>query len=34
MSEGLDIPLFCKIRILPTWERTLKLVTAIQEAGC
>jgi len=34
MSEGLDIPLFCKIRILDSWEKTKELVLAIEESGC
>jgi len=34
LSQGLDIPLFCKIRILDTWEATEQLVRAIEEEGC
>ena len=33
LSKGLDIPLFCKIRILPTWEQTKELVEVIEEEG-
>lgn len=33
-SENLDIPVTCKIRLLPSLQDTLKLAQALQNAGC
>ena len=34
LHEGLDIPVTCKIRCLPTLEATIALALALQDAGC
>lgn len=34
LSQGLKIPVFCKIRVLPDREKTLALVRGIEDAGC
>ena len=34
LSQNLKVPLFCKIRILKTEERTMELVHRIVKAGC
>ncbi len=34
LSKGLDIPVFCKIRILDTWEKTKDIVVSMEEVGC
>lgn len=34
LHEGLDIPVTCKIRCLPTLEATIALARALQDAGC
>ena len=34
LSKNLDIPITCKIRVLPTLDRTLELARLLQDAGC
>lgn len=34
LSENIKVPIFCKIRILKSEEKTLELVTRIEKAGC
>ena len=34
LSEGLKIPVTCKVRVLKTEEETIALCKAIEEAGC
>lgn len=34
LAKGLNIPVTCKIRILPNEKDTMRLVQAIEKAGC
>eukprot|EP00927_Polykrikos_kofoidii_P035677 TRINITY_DN30223_c0_g1_i2.p1 TRINITY_DN30223_c0_g1~~TRINITY_DN30223_c0_g1_i2.p1 ORF type:complete len:461 (+),score=53.34 TRINITY_DN30223_c0_g1_i2:120-1502(+) len=34
LSEGLSVPVFCKIRLLDTLEQSIELALQLQEAGC
>jgi tRNA-dihydrouridine synthase 1 len=34
LHQHLSIPVTCKIRLLPTWEETIALCRALQDAGC
>jgi len=34
LHENLDIPVTCKIRILKSKEKTIKLAKLIEKAGC
>jgi len=34
LHENLKVPVLCKIRILPSEEKTLELAKRIQDAGC
>ena len=34
LSENLDIPVTCKIRVLPSFEKTLELAKLLQASGC
>lgn len=34
LANGLTVPVFCKIRVLPDKEKTLALVRGIEDAGC
>lgn len=33
LHQGLKVPVTCKVRILPTWDATLRLVKALEAAG-
>jgi tRNA-dihydrouridine synthase 1 len=34
LTENIKVPIFCKMRILKTEEKTFNLVDRIVEAGC
>jgi len=34
LHENLSVPVFCKIRIFPEWEKTLEYAKMIERAGC
>eukprot|EP01124_Arcella_intermedia_P002806 TRINITY_DN11525_c0_g1_i2.p1 TRINITY_DN11525_c0_g1~~TRINITY_DN11525_c0_g1_i2.p1 ORF type:complete len:332 (+),score=60.73 TRINITY_DN11525_c0_g1_i2:1023-2018(+) len=34
LSENLYVPVFCKMRILPSWEQTIAFAQGLEKSGC